>query len=317
MKGYLARRLLLAIPVLIAISLVIFVILRLAPGGPMAVYAMGQHVDPAELAAIEARLGLNKPIHLQYINWLSGMVTGNWGRSYKDTRKVTEVVWERLPATLQLMVASIIIALILGVAFGVLSAISRRPFLQYLSSVFSMLGVSIPTFWLGLIIILVFSVKLGLLPTGGISTVGEPFSVVDRLWHIIAPATVLATLNIAGWSRYVRSSLLEVLSQEYIRTAYAKGLPQTSIIFKHALRNALLPLITLLGLESSRLVGGAMVTEVVFAWPGVGRLLLESLVFRDYPVLMGTFMLMSLLVVVGNIVADICYSLADPRIRFA
>ena len=197
---------------------------------------------------------------------------------------------------------------------GIIAA-TARPAAQRLIGAVSMLGVSVPTFWLGIVVLLLFSVKLRLLPSGGMATLGADFSLGDRLWHLLAPACVLATLEIAGWSRYLRSMLLEALRQDFVRTARAKGLAEVSVVLRHGLRNALLPLITLLGLQGGRLVGGAMITETVFSWPGMGRLLVESLTGRDYPVLMASFMLMAVLVLLGNLLADLTYGLADPRIR--
>jgi peptide/nickel transport system permease protein len=242
------------------------------------------------------------------------MLVGNWGVSYKYARPVSALLGERVLATLQLVIVSLLIALAVAVPLGVLGA-TARPALQRVIGAVSMLGVSVPTFWLGLIVLLLLSVKVRLLPSGGMATIGADFSLADRLWHLLAPAAVLATLEIAGWSRYLRSMLLESLRQDYITTARAKGLAESGIVLRHALRNALLPLITLLGLQGGRLVGGALITETVFAWPGMGRLLVESLAARDYPVLMAAFMLMSALVIAGNLAADLTYGVADPRIR--
>jgi peptide/nickel transport system permease protein len=315
MTRYIARRLLLAIPTLLAVSIILFGLLHLAPGGPMAIYAASPNVDPKELEAIELRLGLRDPLPVQYVRWLGGMATGDWGVSYKYARSVSDVVGERVLPSLELMFASLVLAATFAIPIGVASAISRRRWLQYGSSTFSMLGISIPTFWLGMMLLLVFSVRLQLLPSGGMATIGMDFDLWDRVSHLIAPAVVLSTLEIAGWSRYVRSSMLEVICQDYVRTARSKGLSERVVLYLHALRNALLPLITMVGLQGGRLLGGAMVTEVVFSWPGMGRLLAESLAARDYPVLMGAFMLMSILVVLGNLLADVGYALADPRIR--
>jgi peptide/nickel transport system permease protein len=316
MGRFLIRRLLQAVPTLLAVSMVIFAIIHLAPGGPMAIYATNPNVDQAELERIEERLGLNDPIPVQYAKWLAGMITGDWGISYKFGRDVKEVLGERLWASIQLVATSLLIALVLSIPFGIFSALNKNRAVQYVSNVIAMLGVSIPTFWLGMVVLLLFSVRTRIIPTGGMMTIGlEGFHPWDRLIHLIPPAAVLATLYIAGWSRYVRSSMLEVTCQDYIRTARAKGLKERVVTNRHALKNALLPLITLVGLQAGRLIGGAMITEVVFAWPGMGRLLAESLSGRDYPVLMGSFMLMSVLVIAGNLAADIGYGLVDPRIR--
>ena len=314
MPSYLIRRLLAIVPTLLAVSVVIFLLLHSAPGGPMAVYANNPNVDPADLARLEASLGLRDPYPVQYLKWLGAMLTGNWGISYKYARPVGDILGERLLATLQLVLASLVIAGAVAIPVGVLAA-TTRPALQRLIGAVTMLGVSVPTFWLGIVVLLVFSVKLRVLPSGGMATIGAGFDLGDRLWHVIGPAAVLATLEIAGWSRYLRSMLLEAMGQDYIRTARAKGLAESGVVLRHGLRNALLPLITLLGLQGGRLVGGAMITETVFSWPGMGRLLVESLAARDYPVLMASFMLMAVLVLAGNLAADLGYGLADPRIR--
>lgn len=282
----------------------------------MAIYATNPNVDQAELDRIEERLGLNDPLPVQYAKWLSGMLTGDWGLSYKFGREVTAILGERIGPSIQLVGVSLIIALAFSIPFGIFSALYRNRLVQYVSNMIAMLGVSIPTFWLGMVILLFFSVRMRIIPTGGMMTIGvEGLNLWDRLVHVLPPAAVLATLHIAGWSRYVRSSMLEVIGQDYIRTARSKGLTDRKVIYRHALKNALLPLVTLVGLQGGRLIGGAMITEVVFAWPGMGRLLAESLSGRDYPVLMASFMLMSVLVVFGNMLADLCYGVIDPRIR--
>jgi peptide/nickel transport system permease protein len=314
MRTFLIRRLLAAIPTLGAVSIVIFLLLHAAPGGPMAVYANNPNVDPEDLKRLEQSLGLHDPYPVQYAKWLASMLAGNWGVSYKYARPVSALLGERILATLQLVAVSLLIAAAIAIPVGVLGA-TTRPAVQRVIGAVSMVGVSVPTFWLGILVLLLLSVKVRLLPSGGMATIGAEFSLADRLWHLAAPACVLATLEIAGWSRYLRSMLLESLRQDYITTARAKGLAEWTIVMRHALRNALLPLITLLGLQGGRLVGGALITETVFSWPGMGRLLVESLAARDYPVLMAAFMLMSALVIAGNLAADLTYGVADPRIR--
>lgn len=314
MSRFLVRRTLLAVPTLLAISVILFGMLHLAPGGPAAIYASAE-TSAEDLARIERLLGVDQPLPVQYGRWLAGMVRGDWGRSFRYREPVTAVLAGRLPNTVQLMLAALVLAVVLAIPLGVLSAVSRRRWMQYQASAVSMLGVSIPTFWLGMMILLFFSVKLRWLPSGGMARIGEGFDLADRVWHLAGPAFVLATLYIAGWSRYLRSSLLEVIHQDYVRTARAKGLAKRAVLRRHALRNALLPLVTLIGLQGPTLVGGAVITETVFAWPGMGRLLTEALTGRDYPVLMASFMIMAVLTVVGNLLADLTYGLVDPRIR--
>ncbi len=316
MNRYLIRRTLLAVPTLLVISVLLFGLLQLAPGGPAALYA-GPDAGPEDLERISRLLGTDQPPPIQYIRWLGGVLRGDWGISFRYREPVVSVLAGRLPNTVQLMAAALFIALVLAVPFGVVSAVSRSRLVQYLASIAAMLGVSIPTFWLGMMVLLIFSVRLRVLPSGGIATIGLEADPVDRLLHLVGPASVLATMYIAAWSRYVRSSLLEVLHQDYIRLARAKGLSEWTVLTRHALRNALLPLVTLIGLQGGSLVGGAMITEVVFAWPGMGRLLAEALASRDYPVLMAAFMIMAVLTVLGNLLADLAYGWVDPRIRLS
>jgi peptide/nickel transport system permease protein len=314
MSKYLIRRILVAVPTLIAVSLLLFGLVHLAPGGPAAMYA-SPDAGPEDIARLEKLLGTDQPVPIQYWNWLTGVLSGNWGTSFRYREPVTTVLWGRAPNTLQLMLVTILIAVAFSVPFGVLSAISKRRWVQYLASGFAMLGISIPTFWLGMMLLLTFSVRWRLLPSGGNATIGMEFNLWDWFIHIIGPASVLATLYIAGWSRYVRSSMLDVIAQEYVRVARAKGLKEVVVIYRHALRNALLPLVTLIGLQGGNLIGGAMITEVVFAWPGMGKLLADSLTSRDYPVLMAAFMIMAVLTVAGNLIADLTYGWIDPRIK--
>jgi peptide/nickel transport system permease protein len=314
MSKYLVRRVLVAVPTLIAVSVLLFGLIHLAPGGPAAMYA-SPDAGPEDIARLEKLLGTDQPVPVQYVNWLGGVLRGDWGISFRYREPVTAVIGGRAPNTVQLMLVALLIAVLLAVPFGVLSAISKRRWVQYLASILSMLGISIPTFWLGMMILLTLSVQWRLLPSGGNATIGVEFDLWDRFIHVIGPASVLATLYIAGWSRYVRSSMLDVISQEYVRVARAKGLKETVVIYRHALRNALLPLVTLIGLQGGNLIGGAMITEVVFAWPGMGKLLADSLTARDYPVLMAAFMVMAVLTVFGNLLADLTYGWIDPRIK--
>ena len=314
MSKYLVRRVLVAIPTLFAVSILLFGLIHLAPGGPAAMYASPE-AGPEDIARLEHLFGTDQPLPVQYWNWLNDMFHLDWGTSFRYREPVTEVLWGRAPNTIQLMIVALFIAVALSVPFGVVAAISKRRWVQYTASILSILGISIPTFWLGMMLLLTFSVRWRLLPSGGNLTIGADFNLWDWFIHIIGPASVLATLFIAAWSRYVRSSMLEVISQDYIKLARAKGLKESVVIYRHALRNALLPLVTLIGLQGGSLIGGAMITEVVFAWPGMGKLLADSLTSRDYPVLMATFMIMAILTVAGNLIADLTYGWIDPRIK--
>jgi peptide/nickel transport system permease protein len=313
--AYAVRRVLQAIPLLIGISFAAFVLLRLAPGGPMAVYAQNPSMTEADMRRIERILGLDQPIHVQYMKWATGMASGNLGYSYRTGRPVGEIILERVPATLVLMAAAYLIAVTLGLATGIVSATRRHSLFDYVATVGAMVGLSVPTFWFGLIVIIVFAGMLHWIPSGGIATLGAPFALQDRLLHLIGPASVLGLWMTATWSRYTRSSMLEVVGQDYIRTAQAKGLRPRTILFRHTLRNALIPLVTLAGLEFRNLFGGALVTETVFSWPGVGRLYLDSLNYQDYSVILGLLLLTSVMVLVGSLLADLVYAVVDPRIR--
>lgn len=313
MGQYILRRLIGAIPLLLGISIVIFALIHLPPGGPADIYAGSPNVSAEDLAKVQENLGLNDPLPVQYLKWLGGMVRGDWGNSYKDGRPVTEAIFERVPATLQLMATSLLIAIALAVPIGLYTATRATRFPRYLVNVLTMLGISVPTFWTGLMVILIFAGRLRWIPTGGRGDTGD---IVDQLHHLIAPALVLALVSMAGFARYIHSSMIEVMQEDYIRTATAKGLRRQTVILRHAFRNASIPVITLLGLEVPRVFSGALVTEVVFSWPGLGRLVTESILGRNYPVLMGSFMLSAVLVILGNLIADVCYGLVNPQIRY-
>lgn len=317
MRQYVARRVLQALVVLGLVSLAGFSILHLAPGGPAAIYAMSPTMAAEDLERITRELGLDRPLHVQYLSWAKGFVAGHWGRSYRDGRLVLEVVGDRIPATLVLMLSAFSVAVLLGLAAGIVSAIRQYSLFDHVSTLAAMVALSIPTFWLGLMGIYVFSVLLHALPPGNIGTIGAPFSLADRAWHLLLPAATLGVVMVATWSRYTRAAMLEVIGEDYIRTAYAKGVSGGRIILKHALKNALIPLVTLAGLQLPLVFSGALVTETIFTWPGMGRLFVDSIGYRDYPVLMGILMFTALLVVLGNLLADLVYATIDPRVRHA
>jgi peptide/nickel transport system permease protein len=315
MLVYVVRRLLQAVPLLIGISFAGFVLLRLAPGGPMAVYAQNPNMSEADLRRIEHVLGLDAPIHVQYVKWAAGMARGELGYSYRTGRPVGEAIRDRVPATLELMGAAYLIAVGLGLTTGIVSAVRRHSFFDYVATTGAMIGLSVPTFWFGLLVIIVFAGGLRWIPSGGMATLGAPFSLADRASHLVGPAAVLGLWMTATWSRYTRSSVLEVVGQDFVRTARAKGLRERTVLLRHTLRNALIPLITLAGLEFRNLFGGALVTETVFSWPGIGRLYLDSLNYQDYAMILGLLLLTSVTVVAGSLLADVLYAAADPRIR--
>ncbi|WP_342236712.1 ABC transporter permease [Inquilinus sp. OTU3971] len=314
MAQFLFGRALQSLLLLWLVSMIGFAILHLTPGGPLSQFALVPGMTQARLAEIAHEMGLDRSLPVQYWEWASRLLTGDWGRSYRDQSPVLAVIGSHLFATVELMATAILIAVLLGVWIGVMGAVRRYSFADMLATVGAMVALSIPTFWFGLVVIYIFSVRLQWLPAGNMYTVGDG-SLVDFLHHLIAPALVLALVEVAVWSRYMRASMIDVINQDYIRTARAKGLPEKRVLIRHALRNALLPMITLAGLELPTLLGGALVTETVFTWPGMGRLFLDSLGYRDYPVVMGILMVSALLVLLGNLLADILCAVADPRIR--
>lgn len=313
MIAFLLRRLGQSLLLLLIVSMIGFAILHLAPGGPMSQFAAGGDMTQADLDRIAEQLGLNRPLPVQYLEWLWRMLSGDWGVSYRDQQPVLHIIASHLGATLELMLTSTLLAMMIGAWVGILGAIRRYSLFDTLATVGAMIALSIPTFWFGLVVIYVFSVGLGWLPSGNRYTMGDG-SFVNQVHHLIGPCIVLALVSTAVWSRYMRSSMLEVVNQDYIRTARAKGVPERRILLRHALRNALLPMITITGLHVPTLLSGALVTETVFTWPGMGRLFLDLIGYRDYPVVMGILMFSAVLVLLGSLIADLLYSVADPRI---
>jgi len=311
-RTYVLRRLVQGVAVLFVVSVVIFVIIHQAPGGP----ALLNHpdVDPQVAREMRTLLGLDDPLAVQYGRWLRNALGGNLGRSYQHSLPTGRLLGDRIPNTLLLSGVALLVAVVLAVPLGTISAVYRYSWLDYLATITAFAGVSIPVFWLAILMIIVFSVQLGWLPSSGMVTVGAPFSLGDLLRHLVMPALVLATFPLAQLTRYVRSSMVDVLAQDYIRTARAKGLPELTLLGRHALRNALIPMVTVLGVLTPRLLGGAVITETVFAWPGLGRLAVDAAVTRDYPVILGVTLLVSAVVVVSNLITDLLYGVIDPRI---
>jgi len=322
MLEYIARRLLFMIPLLLGITIITFVVIHLSPGGPA---DMLTGLSPKVSAEAKARLrslyGLDKPLHVQYWLWLSRMVRFDFGESFKDGRLVIMKILERLPATLLLNVLSLLVIFFIALPIGILSAVRQDSFFDKGMTIFVFLGFSVPAFWLALLLMLLFGVVLGWLPISGMHSVNFPyFPFWGKLWdiikHLILPVFVSAFGGLAYLSRYSRTSMLEVLRQDYIRTARAKGLPEKKVIYRHALRNALIPIVTLLGLSLPALIGGGFIFETIFAWPGMGRLGYQAIMARDYPVIMGVGVIAALLTLLGNLIADITYAFVDPRIRY-
>jgi len=314
MSTFLSRRLLTAAFLLLGVSVIGFLILTLAPGGPLSILAATGDMSQEDLNRLAIQMGLNDPLPVQYLRWLGNLVQGDWGRSYRDQLPVLEIIASRLGNTLLLMLTSTAIAVIVGTWIGVISGIRRGGKFDTITSVVFVTLVSIPTFWLGLVAIYLFSVQLGWLPAGNRETPGDG-SFMDMVLHLLMPALVLAMVHVAVWSRYMRASVIDAISQDYIRTARSKGLSEAKVLWRHVLPNSLLPMISIAGMHIPAQLGGALVTETVFTWPGMGRLFMDSLNYRDYPVVLGVLMLTAILTLLGSLVADVCYAVADPRVR--
>lgn len=313
MFAFLARRSAQSVLTRIIVITGTFGIIQLAPGGPAIM--MDPDLTAEARQWIERSLGLDQPIHVQYGRWLGAMIQGDFGMSFSDRSPVMETIAQTLPNTLQLSLAALVVTILLGIPMGVLAALKRNTVTDQFLAVGSFIGLSVPSFWFGIMLILLLSVNLGLLPGAGMKTFGAPDSLVDRLRHLVMPVAVLALSDIAIVIRYTRSSLLNVVNDDYVRTARAKGVTGTLVVYKHALRNALIPVITVIGLRIPILVGGTVVTESVFAWPGMGRLALNAALERDYPLIMGITVIMATIVLVVNLLVDLSYSLIDPRVR--
>ena len=320
MARYVLRRLGQSAVLLVLVSMIGFGLLHLTPGGPLSQFALTPGMSAATMAEISHQMGLDRPLPIQYLDWAGHLLRGDWGHSYRDQAPVLAVIGSHLGATLELMASSTLLAVVLGTWVGVLGAMRRYSLADTLATVGAMVALSVPTFWFGLVVIYVFSVWLEWLPSGNMYSSGAQggmAGLLDYARHLVLPCLVLTLVTVATWSRYMRAAMLDVVSQDYIRTARAKGLRPRAVLVRHALRNALLPMITVAGLQMPTLLGGALVTETVFTWPGMGRLFLDSLGYRDYPVVMGLLIFSALLVLAGNLLADLLYVVADPRIRFA
>jgi peptide/nickel transport system permease protein len=323
MASYIGHRLLQAIPLLVLISLVVFVLLHLIPGGPMAAYGNNPNMTAADFARLEHELGLDAPVHVQYLRWLGALLRGDWGYSLASKRPVLVEIGDRLPNTIYLLSISLAVTLGIAIPIGILSAVRQYSVLDHAVTTVAFAGQSVPIFWFGLMLIIVFHVVLRnpvsgapLAPGGGMYTLGESFSILDRLHHLVLPVTMLAVVGTATYTRYMRASMLEVIGQDYIRTAHAKGVPARRVLWHHAFRNAAIPVVTILALEVPVLFNGAVFTETIFSWPGMGRLFIESAFRYDYALLMAIILIGATLTIVSNLLADIAYAYLDPRIHY-
>ncbi|CAN5708964.1 ABC transporter permease [soil metagenome] len=327
MGAYVVRRVLWAIPLLLFVSVVVYGLLELSPGGPTSMYMRrGTGMSAADLAAVEESLGLNDPVYQQYGRWLWNVVQGDFGMATTSSRPVSDEILDRLPNTLYLMGIAWAVSLLIAIPIGVYSAIRQYSKFDHVVTALTFVGQSIPSFFLGLILLLIFYMRLDnpfsggpLLPSGGVQTIGADLTgfalIKDRVAHLILPVTMLAATWVAWYSRFLRASMLETIHLDYVRTSRAKGLKERNVIVRHAFRNAAIPLVTLMALDLPLLFSGALFAEVIFSWPGMGRLFFQAAERRDFGILMAVVMITSFLIIVGNLLADIAYRLLDPRIK--
>ncbi len=322
MGWYLLKRLLQAIPLLLGIVTVTFFITRLAPGDPMDIYLESQRqIDPEVIELIRKKHGLDQPIYVQYVKWVANVARGDFGESFRYRRPVSHLLAEAIPDTLQLTILALVLDALLGISLGIISAVKQYSALDKAVTLGSLIIYAIPGFWLALMLVLVFSVNLGWFPTSQTRSMDYDFlsfwgKLLDRLWHLVLPVFVLGVASAAGTARYMRNRLLEVLNEEYVLSARARGFRERVVILKHALRNALIPIVTIYGLALPFLLGGAVIIETIFAWPGMGRMAVEAVTGRDYPLIMATTTVAAVLTVLGNLLADITYASVDPRVSY-
>jgi peptide/nickel transport system permease protein len=314
---FILRRLLAAAPVLLVITFATFALMQLLPGGPLAAYENNPEISQKDIERLRHEMGLDRPIHVQYLAWLKNFVQGDWGYSFTTKRPVLVEIGDRLPNTLYLTGISLIVALIIAIPAGIISATRQYSLFDHITTTLAYIGRSMPVFYSGLLLIIIFSIWLRWLPSGGMQTLGQPFSLADSLRHLFLPALSLSTLIAAKYVRFLRTSMLEVIHLDYIRTAAAKGLNERVIIFKHAFRNAAIPLVTVVAIDLPVLFAGALFTETIYSWPGMGRLFVDAATRFDYSVVMGIVTAIAFLVVVSNLLADVVYAILDPRIVYS
>jgi len=320
---YFTRRVLQAIFTLIVISMILYGLISAVPGGFMSAYTERSDFTPEDLARIRAKFGLDDPVPVRYFKWLKNMLQGDMGNSLFTKRPALEEIADRLPNTLLLMGIMMVTTLLVAIPLGILSAVKQYTWFDHISTTIAFAGQSLPVFWFGLLLIIIFAVTLRgadgrpLLPGSGMYALGEPFSLMDRIKHLILPVSMLTFVSAAGYMRYLRSSMLDVIHEDYVRTARAKGLSERLVIYKHALRNAIIPLVTLVALDLPSLFGGALFTETIFAWPGIGRLYFTAALKTDYPLVMAVLMIESALIIGSNLLVDLIYAVLDPRIRLS
>ena len=321
MRTYILKRVIQAVPLLLLISFIVFLSIQ-ATGDPLAAYTVDASLTSDDIARLKAKYGLDQPVPIQYLNWLRNMATGNWGTSYFTREDVVDMILERLPNTLILFAVSYALILVVALILGILTAVRQYSLFDYSVTALSFLGIATPSFWLGLMLIYLFAVRLkawGLpsLPVGGMYDLSEGKTLVEVSRHVILPAITLSVVVCARYVRYIRSSILEQLQLDYVRTATAKGLRSRAVLFRHVMKNVLLPLVTLVGLDLPNFLSGTIVIESIFAWPGVGRLFWSAAERTDIPVLMAVMLFVAVMTVVFNLIADIFYAVVDPRISYS
>jgi len=314
-RRYVVRRLLLLVPVLVGVSIIIFMVLHLSPGDPAEIM-LGSQATQADLERLRAELGLTEPLYVQYVHWLGLVVRGDLGRSIWMKRPVLPEVLGRFKATLVLTGAGLALSTVVGLALGIVSAIRPNSLLDRLSAVASLFGASMPVFWLGIVLMVIFALWLGWLPASGMFSPYGGGDLRDLLVHLALPAVTLAAASVTIIARLTRSTMLETLGQDYIRTARAKGVVERTVVLRHGLKNALVPIVTVVGVQAGYLLGGAVLTETVFAWPGVGTLMVQGILARDFPLVQGCVLVVALSFVLINLAVDLLYAWLDPRIRY-
>ncbi|MBC8449994.1 MAG: ABC transporter permease [Chloroflexi bacterium] len=317
MTKHVIGRLLVSIPMLLGITIIIFVLANLMPGDAIGAMMTDQSILTEETMELQrARLGLDKPMAVRYLLWVQQLLRGNMGYSYVSGRPIAKAVGERIVPTLELMGVSLIFSLIIGISLGIVSALKQYSIVDYVLTIFGFAGISMPVFFVGMLLMHFFALKLRWLPTSGMATPGIPFSLADNLKHLALPAVAIGILRIAAFMRYTRASMLDVLKSDYLVTARSKGLPERVVLIRHALRNALIPIVTVVGLTLPALLAGAVFIETIFQWPGMGRLYITAVTHRDYPMIMGVALVTTMMVLFSNLLVDITYTFADPRIRY-
>lgn len=317
MSRYILRRLLISIPVLLSITVIVFALTELAPGDVTDFFINPElEMTPADMELLRARLGLDAPAPIRYLRWLNEALHGNLGYRFKNGDDVAWIIGQRLKATLLLIGAALVFGAVVGIALGVFTGLRQYSFWDFTLTGLSFVGISMPAFISGIFGLYFFSVKLKWFPSGGMWTVGQDRSLGDLLYHLVLPAATLSLAYIATYMRYTRFSMLEVIRQDYIMTARAKGLPERIVVLRHALRNAILPVVTVIGLSIPNLVVGAVFIETIYSWPGMGSLYLDAVLSRDYPLIMGINLVSAVVILLANLITDLFYSVVDPRIRY-